>query len=283
MENWNDLRICLALHRFGTMSAAADYLGANVATVSRRVHKLSEQMGEPLFTKKGVIWTATPYALEIISWAEQTEGRLARLSKASGCKRALLKVDAGLRASPVMGELALSMSRMQNGSVTLVGDNAALTDADLVMHLTTDSRDSGELVGLQVGTSRRAVWCGANFQTDIRDWVMLLDTRGDDRLHTALRHAYGAPKLSTDDGTAIAPLLKKAPYAAILPMDFAAHCGGLRLMGGFPTLEEEVYLYVPRVMINEPTVVAVIEAAKRAYDEEREVMVLPQRPVVRAG
>ncbi|MEY8881037.1 LysR family transcriptional regulator [Donghicola sp. XS_ASV15] len=39
MENWNDLRICLALHRYGTMSAAASVIGANVATVSRRIHK----------------------------------------------------------------------------------------------------------------------------------------------------------------------------------------------------------------------------------------------------
>lgn len=283
MENWNDLRFCLALHRFGTMSAAADYLGANVATVSRRVHKLSEQLGEPLFTKKGVIWTATPYALQIISWAEQTEGRLARLSRASGCKNALIRCDAGLRSTSVMAELARTIAKVEDASVSMIDAGAPRLDADVVMTLTTENRDMGDLMGLEVGQVCRAVWCGANFQSDIRDWVMLTGTRGEDRLHTALRHAYGAPKLSTDDNSAVAQLIKNAPFAAILPMDYAASHGGLRLMGGFPTIEEEVYLYVPRIMKNEPVVTAVIDAVKRAFDETPDVMVLPQKSMVLAG
>ena len=37
LKNWDDLKFCLALDRYGTMTAAADHLDTNTATVSRRI------------------------------------------------------------------------------------------------------------------------------------------------------------------------------------------------------------------------------------------------------
>ena len=42
METWDDLRILLAVHRSGTLSAAARELGVNQSTVSRRVARLTK-------------------------------------------------------------------------------------------------------------------------------------------------------------------------------------------------------------------------------------------------
>ena len=52
MQNWDDLKFCLALERYQTMTAAARALGTNTAaTVSRRIDRLTEEAGEPLFSK----------------------------------------------------------------------------------------------------------------------------------------------------------------------------------------------------------------------------------------
>ena len=49
MQNWDDLKFCLALERYQTMTAAARALGTNTATVSRRIDRLTKEAGEPLF------------------------------------------------------------------------------------------------------------------------------------------------------------------------------------------------------------------------------------------
>lgn len=74
--DWDDLRYLLALHRKGTMSAAADAVGATVATVSRRLDRLSQSMGTMLFLKAADGWTATPAALRLVRLAEQIDTEL---------------------------------------------------------------------------------------------------------------------------------------------------------------------------------------------------------------
>ena len=49
MQNWVNLKFCLALERYQTMTAAARALGTNTATVSRRIDRLTEEASEPRF------------------------------------------------------------------------------------------------------------------------------------------------------------------------------------------------------------------------------------------
>jgi DNA-binding transcriptional LysR family regulator len=61
-KNWDDYKYVLALSRFGTLTAAAERLGANAATVSRRVARLEESMGVTLFERSDSGWRPTPAA-----------------------------------------------------------------------------------------------------------------------------------------------------------------------------------------------------------------------------
>ncbi|MBM2576444.1 LysR family transcriptional regulator [Jannaschia sp. Os4] len=70
MDNWDDLKYVLAMIRHGTMSAAARYLGSNVATVSRRIERLSQDLDSALFEKRGQQWVATDAALSLARLAE---------------------------------------------------------------------------------------------------------------------------------------------------------------------------------------------------------------------
>ena len=66
MENWDNLRFILALSRHRTMSAAAQALHTNVATVSRRIERANQDFGTPLFVKDQNGWLPTQAALPLL-------------------------------------------------------------------------------------------------------------------------------------------------------------------------------------------------------------------------
>lgn len=76
LENWDDLKFVLAMTRHGTMSAAARYLDTNVATVSRRLERMSQELDLPLFEKRGQSFVATDAALRLAEVAEGIDHRL---------------------------------------------------------------------------------------------------------------------------------------------------------------------------------------------------------------
>jgi DNA-binding transcriptional LysR family regulator len=76
LENWDDLKFVLAMTRHGTMSAAARHLDTNVATVSRRLERMSQELDLPLFEKRGQSFVATETALRLAEVAEGIDQRL---------------------------------------------------------------------------------------------------------------------------------------------------------------------------------------------------------------
>jgi molybdenum-dependent DNA-binding transcriptional regulator ModE len=51
MENWDDLRIFLAVAQSGSLTVAAQVLKIDPATVSRRIARLEQTHATPLFSK----------------------------------------------------------------------------------------------------------------------------------------------------------------------------------------------------------------------------------------
>ncbi len=70
---WDDLKVLLALHRRGSLKRAAEALGVNISTVSRRLDALEELLGTHLFdrTPDGVRPTAA--AEQLVPHAEGME------------------------------------------------------------------------------------------------------------------------------------------------------------------------------------------------------------------
>lgn len=70
---WDDLKVLLALHRRGSLKRAAEELGVNISTVSRRLDALEELLGAHLFdrTPEGVRPTAA--AEQLVPHAEGME------------------------------------------------------------------------------------------------------------------------------------------------------------------------------------------------------------------
>lgn len=68
--DWNDLRYFLEVVRAGSVSQAAQRLGVNQTTVSRRITALEDYLGKKLFERLGNGWVITPVGERLISSAE---------------------------------------------------------------------------------------------------------------------------------------------------------------------------------------------------------------------
>ena len=73
MENWENYRLVLALHRAGTIRGAANALKVNHATVSRRLTQMNSQSHLPLFEKITGGYRATELGLTLVAAGEKIE------------------------------------------------------------------------------------------------------------------------------------------------------------------------------------------------------------------
>ncbi len=70
---WDDLKVLLALERRGSLKRAAEQLGINISTVSRRLTALEEQLGAHLFDRTPEGTRPTAAAEQLIPFAERME------------------------------------------------------------------------------------------------------------------------------------------------------------------------------------------------------------------
>jgi len=73
MLDWDNVRVFLHVSRKGSIRAAAEVMGVNHATVSRRIARLEQQLGVRLFEKLPSGYQITSAGEEIISIAETME------------------------------------------------------------------------------------------------------------------------------------------------------------------------------------------------------------------
>lgn len=85
---WDDLRFFLALARHKNLSTAAARLGVNATTVSRRLARLSGELGSDLFEPGPAGYTLTPSGERIVTLAEEMERSAIHASSAASGERA---------------------------------------------------------------------------------------------------------------------------------------------------------------------------------------------------
>lgn len=74
--NWNDLKYLLAVIRYGRISKAAEELGSDPTTVSRRIKALEQKLDTALFRRIDGKYCATEALLQVVSTAESVEQQL---------------------------------------------------------------------------------------------------------------------------------------------------------------------------------------------------------------
>lgn len=81
-ENWDDLRIFLAVARGESLSAAGRVLRMDPATVGRRVARLEQALGHPLFAKSPQGYTLSEAGARLLVHAESAEQALGQGAQA---------------------------------------------------------------------------------------------------------------------------------------------------------------------------------------------------------
>lgn len=89
--NWDDLRFLLAVARKGSIRGAAQTLGVNHATVSRRLTSLEDALGARLFDRLPGGYFLTPTGEELLAAAERVE------EETNGIERRVVGRDSELR------------------------------------------------------------------------------------------------------------------------------------------------------------------------------------------
>ncbi|MBA17362.1 MAG: LysR family transcriptional regulator [Sphingomonas sp.] len=102
--NWDDLRIFLAVARAQRFATAARLLGVDPTTVSRRLSRLSEQVGAPLFESVGSERHLSEAGRALLTHAEAIEAAVLAATEGPGQAAALaghvrLSVAEGLATS----------------------------------------------------------------------------------------------------------------------------------------------------------------------------------------
>jgi DNA-binding transcriptional LysR family regulator len=68
--DWDDVRYFLEVVRAGSLTQAAQRLGVNQTTVSRRITALEDRLGKNLFERLGNGWLITPVGERLVTSAE---------------------------------------------------------------------------------------------------------------------------------------------------------------------------------------------------------------------
>lgn len=83
MEDWNNIRVLLAVVRHGSMTKAADVLGVSTATVSRRLSSAEEALDQVLVERAPSGLVLTEAAKAMLPWLTEADAALGRAVQAS--------------------------------------------------------------------------------------------------------------------------------------------------------------------------------------------------------
>jgi DNA-binding transcriptional LysR family regulator len=107
VQNWDDLRYLMAVHKTGSMSAASRLLDTNPATVSRRLARLAEALGHELFHKTPDGWVASEAIGPLLQSVSSFEGEIESYLNANDTKSGVLtgSISIGMPGSLANGVL----------------------------------------------------------------------------------------------------------------------------------------------------------------------------------
>ncbi len=225
MRNWDDLKYVLALSRFGTMTAAANNLNTNVATVSRRIDRISDEMHMLLFRKESKLWCATENARKIISLAEMLETSLAQVetkkpenpSDLSGRVRVSgdSYLNAYILAEHIEGFCKTYPNLQMQLEFSSSGQSLAFGESDISLRFARPTE--GRLIIKRISTAICGYYQIKNGKpTD--EWIGLTDDAGQvPDMKIARRFMGRPPSIQLNDLTGVVTAMEKTGLRGVLP------------------------------------------------------------------
>jgi DNA-binding transcriptional LysR family regulator len=158
--DWEQVRLFLAVSREHSLAAAGTRLGMDVSTVSRRLDRLEEDLGAPLFERTREGTTPTALAEQMVSYAEEMELSAARFAAASAQAETEVEGTVRLTVLPGIADVFVApyLEKLRKKHPRLVIElDASVSYADLTrreadLAIRIMRPTSGELVAMKLVT-----------------------------------------------------------------------------------------------------------------------------------
>lgn len=234
MDNWDDVKFVLALSRHGTMTAAAQALGTNVATVSRRIDRITELSSTPLFVKKDGSWQATATAMGYVRAAEDFDACIR--SERNNAQDTAGRNDQPIRISavpfihhhvliPSLPELRRSRPFARVTFRNRI-DSVGLGDTDIVLRF--GRPEKGRLIARKVADMGFRAYRSSTQQRQQSGWVGLRDEYDDRPTAVLGRELFGhEPSFRCDTFEQVLAVVQATGLPGILPDLMGRTAGGV--------------------------------------------------------
>jgi len=246
LQNWDDLRFCLALERFGTMTAAAKALGTNTATVSRRIERLSEEVGVPLFIKDGAHWAVTPTGKTLVDIAAKTEDGLHETSlpsHRSGTQFLRLNCDLSVIQTDLIFSINAFLDDHPDTDIRLSMYPASLAYGETDLLISRVEPISGRLIRKRLRTGKCRPYVAASFAGQVAGWMSIASDVYNCEAENALQEMLDAGPRITLNGLNIArELMVHSPLACVMPDQYAERFDDLVPLTGGTAATYDVWL-----------------------------------------
>lgn len=176
--NWDDLKVVIAVGRTGSLTRAAEMLGINQSTATRRLVALEGALGTSLFIRSAAGLTPTDAGNSALARASEIEVRVDRLRDEVERDGAAPKGSVSLRGEPWVLErlaaLALRTFVETYPGIDLVLDASASPEAPrrgatVSLWFEVEARDLE--FAIKLGGVPHAVYGPAEGAGDLRTWI----------------------------------------------------------------------------------------------------------------
>jgi len=191
MQDWDNLRFFLAVARSGSLTSAADKLGVNQSTVSRRINRFEQEMKVRLFERFSTGYELTPEGGELLTRAQHIEEETHAIDRHVMGKNVELSGPVRITCSLVIARYYLipllkTFHKMHPGiSIHLKLSNSLYNltarEADVAIRVTRDAIPE-TLIGRELGRIEYGVYGEKNYvaQYSKRKSKTLLHWIGED-------------------------------------------------------------------------------------------------------
>ncbi|SLN40238.1 Bacterial regulatory helix-turn-helix protein, lysR family [Aquimixticola soesokkakensis] len=223
MDRWDDLKFLLAISKTGTMASAARLLGTNAATVSRRMDRLSEELGVTPVIKTPSGWGPNPEIAALIDASDSFQEHIRREKNILRSRTGVGPSDICIGCSPVISNRILfpHLKRDPNLLETMrltFQDRIlveTLSDNDVI--LTVAQPSNGRLMVRKVGAFGMAAYVHKD-NRDTKDWVSIPANIQPFELGDVVQDHFGTePRIRVDTFQHIQNVMQATGFAGILP------------------------------------------------------------------
>jgi len=276
--DWDLARFVLAVARHGTASAAAQALGVDQTTVSRRLTAAEDVLGTPLFERVERRFRPTPVGAAVAAEAETMERAAIAIEHAARDRDAALSgpvtisVLPGFAAEwliPRLGDLRRRHPGLRpTVRSTDVNTDLERRDADIALRQARPrSGDLAARLGVRIG---HAVYGPADGAAEA--WIALEPALDAVPQMVWLREQPGGtdPVLRVTGGPELLAAVRAGLGRAVIPCYMADGAPGLRrLSGPVPVASRELWIVVPAPARDVPRIRVVADWLAAVLAEDR--------------